>query len=293
VLALDEPLLAARAGAVMVVLLAAAILATPGLGALAGVLATSGGVRAGMSKAAGIDASAPPVFWLSLVPALGALAMGACAWPAARWAVGGDGETAAIIGAAAAIVLGLLLWFAGRAMVHGLSTATREIAALDAVKLASLQLDRARGLERLVGRALAGAGRLVFEKDVALARRRFPMFYLLGGLALIVCSIVGAAAEADTRATWATWLTTAMAAYLVVMGRRLARPPVERPRLLAVLPLGRGLIARGKLAFLTWRAVWVALVPVVAVARAPELGLRVAIVVVPAWLVAWILAQRR
>jgi hypothetical protein len=84
-------------------------------------------------------------------------------------------------------------------------------------------------------------------------------------------------------------VVAAMAAYLVIFGRRLVTPRVEQPRTLRILPI-RG-AAGAKLLYLGWRA----LAPFVlaaapCVGRAPEPA-RLAMVVLGIAAVGWIVAS--
>jgi hypothetical protein len=294
-LGLVDPATAGRALIAASALLLAAALLTPALGALAGILSTSDRLRAQASKMAGQELATPPLLWLSLMPALGVIALVCVAWVGARWALVGADLPVALAVLGGAVAAGALLLVLARRLAADLPAATRDVAALDAMKLATLQLDQARGLERLVGLALAGRpGRQIFAKDVALARRRFPLFYILTGLAVIIGVGVGVFADEPARSSWALGLTIFTSSYVAVLGARLAVAPLERPRLLAVLPIPGLAVARGKLALLAWRSLW-AMAPAAAAivhGRDRSLGLLTLSCGLTALLVGFLLARR-
>lgn len=255
---------------------AAAALLTPPLGALAGALVADEKLSRGLASMAG-EASGPPLIWLSFLPAMGGLGAGGVMYLSAPWAAEGT-STAGLTAAAlvgGALALTAVVWLLGRRRLAAmLPFATREVAALDAVKLATLQLDTARGLEALFGRALAGGGvaGAIYKKDVALARRRHPMFFLLAGLGLLVLWITAAFAGAPTRERWSLGVVTALALYLAVFGRRLARPDIEQPRLMITLPIASGSVTRAKWTFVLWRAIFIVAAVAPCVVRAPGPG---------------------
>jgi hypothetical protein len=237
----------------------AGALGTPPIGTLAGTMVSDQRAGRGLGQVTG-EGAAPPVIWLSLLPGLGGVAMALAGYGAAAWAVSGaTGELGGIHVAWCGLAPGaaLLAWPLGRRQAaRALSNATREVAALDAVKLAHVELDRAKGLEGAWG-ALAGGGaaRAMYEKDVALARRRYPLYFASAAIATLVLWGVAGFAGAATQSRWALWAAVLLSSYLVVLGGRLAHPPVERPRLVATLPLAPGAVLRGKWTLVSWRLV--------------------------------------
>lgn len=206
--------------------------------------------------------------WLSLVPAGFAFAIaytGYLAATAERTAVMRD--LLAGMAAAATAVFELTQHLLAARV---LADATREVAALDAVRLAHVDLSRARGLERAWGQ-LAGAARSLYEKDVAVMRRRHPGFYLLTGLGVMALWLVAFLVDEPQRTHVVLGGTAALAAYVLLAARRLTVPPIEQPRLLATLPLPPRAVAHAKSVHVAWRALWaVVLAGAPTAARSPR-----------------------
>jgi hypothetical protein len=240
VLAVDAALfgracLSALAGA-----LAGALYAPPAA-VTAGVLVASERAQRAFDNMTGAG-GAPSTVWLSLVPAAAGVAVGALPF-------------VPLSARAGILAGGAVLWLAALPVARRiLSEATREVSALDRVRLAHVELDRARGLERAVVR-LAGRARPIAEKDVALSRRRHPAYYLLVAAAVIAMWIVAFAVDEPARARWTLWLALGIVAYAGILAWRLRRPPIEQPRLLATLPFAPGAPERAKLIYAVWRAV--------------------------------------
>jgi hypothetical protein len=225
-------------------LCAAAALAAPAATALAGALIISARTQELLRQATGGQVL-PGIVYLSLLPASAGVAIG--------WAGRTGSPTMLVVTIAICAIAHEAL---ARLTAPALGDATREIAALDAVKLAHVDRTGARGLEKLVGRvACPPPARAIYEKDVALVRRRHPGFYLLTGLAILGCWII-----AGTLPPWALEVTLATAgalgAYVVLLGRRLMTPPTEHARLLETLPLAPTAVARAKRVHVAFRAVW-------------------------------------
>jgi hypothetical protein len=233
---------------------AAAAALAPAAGLLAGAMVVSAKTQALIREVAG-GQTAPGSVWLSLVPAAGGLAVAWSGWVSAPWLATAAPRALAPLAAALLGSAALLLALQPLA-ARALAAATREIAALDAVRLAHVDRASARGLEKLWGRLVAGPARAVYEKDVALVRRRHPMFYLVTGLGIIGAWIVAFAVAPPLRAHVVVAIAAALAAYVLVVARRLALPPTEPPRLLATLPFATSAVARAKAAHVVWRALW-------------------------------------
>ena len=124
--------------------------------------------------------------------------------------------------------------------------------ALGAVRLAHVDLVSARGLERVFG-ALAGAGRAIYLKDVALTHRRWPLFGL--GSAVCVACLWGSA-FARNQVGWATAGVVGIVVLAALLALTLVRPPTEPPRILPVLPIPRAAATRAKAILVLWRIVW-------------------------------------
>jgi hypothetical protein len=121
----------------------------------------------------------------------------------------------------------------------------RDVSALDRQRLAALEIHPPTALERLFAK-LSGDGALAYSKDARLVRRRYPMAFALGGLAFVILVGVGIGRPADPL-PWLTATFGALAAYGVVLGARLQRPPIELARLSASLPIAHAAIGRAKL----------------------------------------------
>src|SRR5262249_30065483 len=152
-------------------LLAAAVALAPAAATVAGAIVISDHTQSLLRGTTG--QTAPPSTWLSVVPGAGALGLGYAGYVAAPWIATASPRSLAPL--AGALVLALAALPAARPLAERtLARATRFVAALDAVKLAHVDLVRARGLERLIGAVLGRRARLVYEKDIALLRRRHP-----------------------------------------------------------------------------------------------------------------------
>lgn len=253
-----------------IVALASALMA--GLLAPAACLAAGGIVASDKAQAMldsfGGEMRAPKISWLGTLPGLVAFAVAALGIIAAPWVrlesarAGTAGILCAIGGAASVLAV---VW-ARTAAERVLLSAQREIAALDQERLAHIDRSQAGPLESLWGAlTTSGSGRVVYRKDAALMRRRYPAPYFVGFLGVIATWILAATKEQGT----AVVVLFSLSAYALVMARRLGAPPVEHPLLLRTLPLAPGQAARAKrsaalLRALSWCAVAGAALPVFA-----------------------------
>jgi hypothetical protein len=249
-------------------LLIGAALVAPAAGTAAGAIVVSAKAQSLIRDLSSGQAAAGTV-WLTLVPGAAAAGVAWLGWIAAsqpaelRDAVG-------TLAVAAAFVHTLMTTAARRT----LAAATREVAALDAVKLAHVERVHGRGLEKLWGRLAAGVAQAVYRKDVALMHRRHPGFYLVTGLGVLAMWLVAWRADDPTRSQLVLGIAGGLAAYVVLLAHRLGVPPTEQPRLLATLPLPPGAATRAKTAYLAWRALWAVAVggaPAVVRSSAPAL----------------------
>jgi hypothetical protein len=160
-----------------------------------------------------------------------------------------------VLGALAGVSL---LAIAGvRAMApRVMGTILRDVSALDRQRLATLEIRPPTALERLVA-SLLGDASLPYRKDARLMRRRYPMAFALGALCFLVLVIVGLAKPSDPT----PWLVAVLAGavmYAIALAGRLARAPIELPRLAATLPIPPAARTRAKVAWLvTWSLVFV------------------------------------
>jgi len=233
----------------------------PAASLFAGAMVASDRIQALIGEMGG-EVRAPRTAWLGIVPgatgaALVVLLVALRPWAVDASAGGGGAEPA--LAAAFLIPLAAAAWSL-RAAATALPAALREVSALDQVQFAHVERSPASRLERAWFRALltAQAQRLA-DKDARLARRRFPTPHLLGPLGVVVLWILAAAGRAGAL-PWAGVVLFGLAAYAVVMARRLVAPPIELGRLVRTLPLSPGDVRAAKrapilLRALTWTAV--------------------------------------
>lgn len=187
----------------------------------------------------GGEVRAPKVTWLGLLPGIAATLAVLEALALAPWAAGGTppgGSGALLLAVSLAVPLAAVAW-AWAVADRVVLAAVREVAALDQEILATIERSHASPLERLWGRvACAPAGRVLYAKDAALSRRRYPSPYFLVPLGVVALWIIAAAGPASYL-SWSGLVLGLLAVYAVIMGRRLATPPVEHPRLLSTLAL--------------------------------------------------------
>lgn len=264
--------LALRHLALVAAAAAGAALLAPATALAAGGLVASDKVEKLFASVGG-EFEAPSTGWLGILPGLAAtlvvLALIACA----DWTLGAPSSA---IGSAAIPLAGVIalsvaaaawaLASADRVMLE----AVREVSALDQERLAHIERTRPSLLESAMSRALGARARLVFGKDVRLARRRYPMPYFLGLVGMVALWIVAGVAPASMM-TWAVVLTGALAAYAIVMARRRAVPPIEHPGFLHTLPVTDGDIGSAKRAqTLLWLLVQLGPTVPVVIVRSPE-----------------------
>jgi hypothetical protein len=138
-----------------------------------------------------------------------------------------------------------------------MATILRDVSALDRQRLAALEIRPPTALERAVA-SLLGEAALPYRKDARLMRRRYPMAFALGALCFLVLAIVGLARPASGPTTLAA-IAGAAVLYGASLAGRLARPPIELPRLSSSLPISAAARRRAKLAWIvSWSLVFVA-----------------------------------
>ncbi len=208
----------------------------------------------------GGEVKPPGVAWLGSLPGLVGTTIGLFAIATPAWIIGGrstPGATEAIACIGAIAVSGLGIAWALRVAGRVLIEAQREVAALDQERLATIERSTAGPLEKVwAGILCRGSARLLFDKDAALMRRRFPAPYFVAFLGIIL-TWVFAATELHIAAIV---VVSSLSAYTLVMARRHSIAPVEKPRLLRALPIGAGSVRTAKRAATTLRTLfWVAL----------------------------------
>ena len=205
----------------------------------------------------GGEVRAPRVTWLGALPGLVGTAIGLFAIGTPSWIVGGpSGAFTGWIAVAAMAVSAVGLGWAWRRADTILLAAQREVAALDQERLATIERSQAGPIEAMWAGIFCRdlSSLLVYRKDAALMRRRYPAPYFVAFLAIALAWIF-AASELDTAAivTVAT-----LAVYSLFMARRHSMGPVEQPRLLRSLALGAPSVRRAKQAATILRALlWV------------------------------------
>ena len=238
----------------------AALLAPPAIGG-GSALATSASMQREVGKS--IGGGGPRVVFLAFVPSF--LSAALALWVLALLPSEGGGP---LLGAHAAadrqwilvagpLVAALLALASRPATARALERATGQMAALDDERLAHVELDRAQGLERAVGVGLAA--RLVYEKDVACARRRWPIVYIAQGASVLAAWLTALIAGPGGALRGGVLIGAGIVALAALLGRLITRPPVEVPRLLATLPIAPGAVRAAKLRLVVWRT----LVPLV------------------------------
>lgn len=203
---------------------------------------------------------APPTTLLGAGPGFASTLVLAVAIAAAPWLVGHEPALPALptLGALAAVSLVSLAGVRTLAAA-AMAKILRDVSALDRQRLATLEIKPPTALESALARALGDAA-LPYRKDARLMRRRYPMAFALGGLAFVVLIVVGLARPDDAVPYFAT-IVGGAAVYAAVLATRLARPPIELPRLTASLPIAHAAVTRARVAWVaTWLAVY-ALVP--------------------------------
>jgi hypothetical protein len=200
------------------------------------------------------ELAASRVTWLGLLPALGVAFVAGGVLVLVPWATGRPSRVDAPAALAAGLLFGsVFLLVAGlRVARTSLAAATGEVATMDRIRLAHVDLVGARGLERWWGRLIAPG--VVYTKDVAVLRRRFPMYYLLNGAAVLALWI--AASGEPVARGWVIGVCVATGTYTLALARRLATPPAEPALLRAVLPFPTAALLRAKFSYLTWRTLW-------------------------------------
>ncbi|HTE53591.1 MAG TPA: hypothetical protein VK698_22200 [Kofleriaceae bacterium] len=263
-LAFAPALGAAAAGRLIALVGAAALTAGllgPAAALFAGAVVASDKAQAMLGQIGG-EFQAPRTSWLGIVPGAVGAALVVLLVALEPWAVGAaqDPARAGIaLGAALLVPLAAGAWSLVAAD-RVLPAALREVSALDQVRLAHVDLSTASRLERLWFRALLAArpGRLA-DKDARLSRRRYPSPYFLGPLGAAILWIL-AATGGEGALPWAGVILFGLAAYAVLMARRLVAPPIELARLIGALPLSPADVRAAKrapvlLRALTWTAV--------------------------------------
>ncbi|HEX3477001.1 MAG TPA: hypothetical protein VHT91_18385 [Kofleriaceae bacterium] len=275
--------LAVRHAAVAIALGAAAGLLLPGVTVGAATLVVHGGERllraavalggapARAPAAATPTPGAPPSASATLgaLPGFAATFVLGAVLLVAPWLYGESPRAPALAVLGAIVAASAIAAVAARAGSGIMGRVLRDVSALDRQRLAALEIKPPTPIERAIAR-LIGAGRLAYEKDARLMRRRYPMAFALGGLVFVVLVLVGLARPADPM-PWLAAVIGGAASYGLVLAGRLRRPPIELARLSATLPLPPRARRRAKLAWLLgWWSVFAVAPAVFAALRQPE-----------------------
>ena len=262
--------LAATSGAPTAAQLASALDATPAEVAERTAVAL-GGAPVRTPAAAAPTTGAPPSASATLgaLPGFAATFLLGAMLLVAPWLYGEPPRAPALAVLGAIVAASAIAVVAARAGAGIMGQVLRDVSALDRQRLATLEIKPPTPIEHAIAR-LVGAGRLAYEKDARLMRRRFPMAFALGGLVFVVLALVGLARPADPT-PWLAAVIGGAASYGLVLAGRLRRPPIELARLSATLPLPPRARQRAKLAWLLgWWGVFVAAPAVFAALRQPE-----------------------
>jgi len=259
---------------------------------LAPAAALAGGALASdkldqMMEQMGGEFRAPRTGWLGILPGLAAAGGALVVIGGAGWALGAPrtalGSPIALL--VPPVALGVIgVGWAVAAADRVMLAAVREVSALDRERLAHIDLSTASPLERAGARLLGARARIIFDKDTRLARRRYPMPYVVSVTGVLAAWIV-AAVRPQAMVAWTVCIVACLVVYAVIMARRRRLPPIEHPRLLATLPFGRGDVnAAKRMALGLWLVVFAGLAAVPPLLRAPDklalaLGLTVLLVI--------------
>lgn len=265
----------AAAGALPAVATAAAMLVAAerqatGARALHIATALAGASPAAAARAAtGTPVSSGTV--LGALPGFAASAVIVAAVLVVPWLVGEPPALPAAIVLGGLAAVSLVALAATRALAApAMAIVLRDVSALDRQRLAPLDIRAPTAIERAVA-GMLGAAALPYRKDARLVRRRYPMAFALG--AVVTIGVVAIAAARPRDPTWLVVTVGAAALYGIVLAGRLARPPIELPRLAATLPIADAARARARRAWLAaWWGVFVLVPGVVAVVRAVDVG---------------------
>lgn len=272
----------AAVGVAVIVLTAALVAAVAtAAAALVGAALAQAARLTAMARTLATDARAPATSWLGILPGLAtaavvllALALRPCVQRGAPTMLGpGPLVLAIAVGAA------LLALVAARGVAPGMAVALREVAALDRVRLAHLEIHPPSRIEAALARALGGAAATVLTKDARLMRRRYPMAWIVGVAVWLGGGVAGLAASAEP-VTWAVAAGALAGGYLALLGGRLARAPIEEVRQLALLPVAPAAAARGKRAWLLGWGLCFALPGLALAARGSLVGAGVGVALV-------------
>ncbi len=242
----------AAVGVGLVVLAAALVAAVAtAAAALVGAALAQAARLTAMARTLATDARGPATSWLGILPGLATAAVVLLAL-ALRPFVQRGGPTMLGPGALVlAIAVGgaLLALLAARAVAPGMAVALREVAALDRVRLAHLEIHPPSRIEAALARLVGGRAAIVLTKDARLMRRRYPMAWIVGVGVWFAGGVGGLATSAEP-VTWAVAAGALAGGYLALLGGRLATAPIEERRQLALLPVALAAAARGKRAWL-------------------------------------------
>ncbi len=226
-----------------------------------------------MMEQMGGEFRAPRTGWLGILPGLAAAGGALAVIAGADWALGAPrtavGSAIVLLVPPVALALIGVAW-AVAAADRVMLAAVREVSALDRERLAHIELTRASPLERAASRLIGAGARVLFDKDMRLARRRYPMPYFVSVTGVIAAWIV-AAVRPEAMVAWTSCIVACLVVYGVIMARRRRQPPIEHPRLLRTLPFGDGDVAAAKgLASALWLVVFAGLAAVPPLLRAPD-----------------------
>lgn len=270
--ALDSWDIATRHLAVAGAAAAGSALLGPAVALAAGAIVASDKAQS-MINSFGGEFQAPRTSWLGALPAFAATGLALVVIALRPWVQGADHSVVAtpmiLLVATAGASAAAVAWALSASSSALL--AVREVAALDRERLAHIDLTRASPLEKLWQRLLPSRGaRLVHDKDVRLARRRFPIPFFVGLVGVLAMWVV-AIAGPDDMLIWAGVIAGSVGAYGFVMARRFIAPPIEHRRYLRTLAVGGSAAAAAKRQHvIAWVVTYLAVGAAPIVARAAD-----------------------
>ena len=252
---------------------AGAICLGPFAALAAGALVASGKADSVLSSMGG-EFQAPKTSWLGALPGFAATAVVVTLIAGGNWIVGAPttavGSPTVLFGLGLGVAALALLWSVTRSETV-MAGAAREVVALDAERLAHVDLVGPTRIDSVFSRFLNGRGaQLVFRKDATLTRRRYPMPYLIAAIGLL-SQWICAAVEPVALLAWVGAIAGGIGVYGLIVAQRLTATPIENPRLLRSLPIPNEMTVRAKrVRAAMWTVVYIVLGTVPVAIRAAD-----------------------
>ena len=256
VVAIGDVEVAARAAAAAAMMAVAAIALVPSVCLAAAHLVATGKARGLAASVGGGDVALPTTTWLGGLPAMAMAGVVLAVIYTGPWIAGGVDEAGPAALGVVAVASAIAAALATRAAPRTYPLAMREVAALDRQVHAHLEIHPPTMIERLVRDRLGDAGP-VHDRLARLVRRRYPLAVFAGVVGAIAAVGVGFAAP-DELAAWLGGIAGATGFVGGWLSRAVARPPLELPRLTAMLPIAPAWVGRARRAYVaTWALLFV------------------------------------